>query len=265
MMHAEANHMIASKDMPWGMWATIGFGLVVGAIFILLQVLLFEGFVAVERTMKLDIGVDAMSKNLRMSGFFIAVATFVTTPLCICFITLLVRLRRSLTVKQYLGLNVIAPKTMLLWLGMVTLFALISDCLTRLLGRPLIPDFMVDVYTTAYFAPLFWIAIVVAVPLFEEVFFRGFLFEGFRHSKLGPIGAVLLTSLAWTVLHVQYGAYELGTIFILGVVFGAARLKTRSIYPPIAMHSLFNLFAMIQLVASLGSAGEGVNSGIGIF
>jgi hypothetical protein len=116
------------------------------------------------------------------------------------------------------------------------------------------PDFMVDAYATAYFAPLFWLAIIVAAPLFEEVFFRGFLFEGFQHSRLGPLGAVFLTSLAWTILHVQYGAYELGTIFGLGVVFGVARLKTQSIYPPLAMHSLFNLFAMAQLVSYLGRA-----------
>ena len=155
--------------------------------------------------------------------------------------------------KRYLGLNAIAPRTMLTWLGILTLFALASDLLTRLLGRPIIPDFMAHIYETASVAPLLWIALIAAAPLFEEIFFRGFLFEGFQYSKLGPIGTVLLTSLGWTVLHLQYGAYELGTIFLLGVLFGVARLKTKSIYPPLAMHALFNLFAMVQLVAYFGS------------
>ena len=127
------------------------------------------------------------------------------------------------------------------------------DLLTRLLERPIVPEFMVNVFETAYFIPLLWVAFIIAAPLFEEIFFRGFLFEGFQHSRLGMIGTVSLTSLAWTVLHVQYGAYELSTIFVLGIVFGVARLKTRSVYPPLAMHSLFNLFAMVQLVASFGS------------
>jgi uncharacterized protein len=92
---------------------------------------------------------------------------------------------------------------------------------------------MVHVYETASVAPLLWVALIAAAPLFEEVFFRGFLFEGFQHSKLGPIGTVWLTSLGWTVLHLQYGTYELGTIFVLGILFGVARLKTRSIYHPL--------------------------------
>ena len=151
--------------------------------------------------------------------------------------------------KRYLGLDAVAPRTILTWLGILTLFALASDFLTRLLGRPLVPEFMVNVYETASFAPLLWVAFIAAAPLFEEVFFRGFLFEGFRHSRIGSIGAVLVTSLGWTVLHLQYGAYELGIIFVLGILFGVARVKTRSIHPPVLMHALFNLFAMIQLVA----------------
>jgi membrane protease YdiL (CAAX protease family) len=245
--------MIDSRERPWSLWATIGFGLVIGAAFFIFQILLFAAFALVEWNMSLDLGFDTMAENLKVNGLFIALAAFVTTPLCIGLIVLFCRLRKGPPVKRYLGLTSIAPRTMLRWLGSVMLFALISDCLTRLLGRPLVPDFMADAYTTAYCAPLFWVAIVVAAPLLEEVFFRGFLFKGFQHSQLGPIGAVLLTSLAWTVLHVQYGVYELTTIFALGIVFGVARLKTGSIYPPLAMHSLFNLLAMVQLVAYFGS------------
>ena len=241
--------MIDSRMKPWGLWATIGFGLVVGAAFFIFQILLFVGFFLVEWTMNLNLGLDTMAENLKVNGLFIALAAFVTTPLCIGLIVLFCRLRKGPPVKRYLGFTSLAPRAMLRWLGTVMLFAFISDVLTRLLGRPLVPDFMADAYMTAYYAPLFWVAIVVAAPLLEEVFFRGFLFMGVQHSKLGPIGAVLFTSLVWTALHVQYGMYELSTIFVLGIIFGFARLKTGSIYPPIAMHSLFNLLAMVQLVA----------------
>ena len=181
-----------------------------------------------------------------------ALATLVTTPLCIGLIVFLVRLRKGPTIPEYLGLKAIGPRTMLFWLGIVTLFALLAELLAHLAGWPFMPDLMVDAYATAYFPPLFWIALIVAAPLFEEVFFRGFLFEGFQRSRVGPIGAVFLTALVWTILHVQYGAYELSAIFALGVIFGLARWKTQSIYPPLAMHSLFNLFAMAQLVAYFG-------------
>jgi membrane protease YdiL (CAAX protease family) len=235
------------------MGATVGWGLLVTAVFIFLQGLVVAGFVAVKAAQDPHAGMDSMIKGLGVNGFVIAVATFMTTPLCIGLIAVLIRRRKGPSIKSYLGLRAIAPRTMLLWLGTVTLFALISDLFTRLLGRPLIPDFMADAYATASYAPLFWVAIVVAAPLFEEVFFRGFLFEGFQHAQPGPQGAVLLTAFAWTILHVQYGVYELSTILILGILFGLARLKTRSIYPSLAMHSLFNLLAMVQLVAYEGS------------
>jgi membrane protease YdiL (CAAX protease family) len=239
--------MIDSSQAPWGLGATVGWGILVATAFIFFQGLVLAGFVAVDAAKNSDAFMNTMVKNLKVNGFILAMATFVSTPLCIALIALLARLRRGPSVKSYLGLTAIAPRTMLIWLGILTLFALISDLLTRVLGRTLIPDFMVDAYATAHSAPLFLLAIVVVAPLFEEVFFRGFLFEGFQHSKLGSLGAVFWTSFAWTIMHVQYGAYELGTIFALGIVFGIARLKSQSIYPPLAMHSLFNLFAMVQL------------------
>jgi membrane protease YdiL (CAAX protease family) len=253
MMYAETNSMSDSSTIPWGAWATVGWGLFVMIAFFIFQGFVYMGFAAVEAVKNQGLGIDTMVKTIGMNGFVIAVTSCITTPLCIALIVLFVRLRRGPSVKRYLGLNAVAPRTMLTWLGILMLFALASDVLTRLLGRPIVPEFMVHVYETASVVPLLWVALIVAAPLFEEVFFRGFLFEGFQHSKLGPIGTVLLTSLGWTVLHLQYGAYELGTIFVLGIFFGVARLKTRSLYPSLAMHALFNLFAMVQLVASFGN------------
>jgi membrane protease YdiL (CAAX protease family) len=245
--------MSDSSTIPWSAWATVGWGLFIMIAFFIFQGFVYVGFAAVEAVKNPGLSIDAMVKSIGINGFVIAVTSCITTPPCIALIVLFVRLRRGPSVKRYLGLNPMTPRTMLTWLGIVTLFALASDSLTRLLGRPIVPEFMVHVYETASVAPLLWVALIAAAPLFEEIFFRGFIFEGFQHSKLGPIGTVLLTSLGWTVLHLQYGAYELGTIFVLGILFGVARLKTRSIYPPLAMHALFNLFAMVQLVALFSS------------
>jgi hypothetical protein len=252
-MNQEQNYMRDAREAPWGLGATIVWGLFVTIVFIFLQGLVLVGFVAINTTNNTDASLYTMVKNLEVNGFIIAVATFVTTLLCVALIVVLVRLRRGLTVKRYLGLKAIAPRSLFIWIVIVTVFALISDLLTPVSGRPLIPDFMVDAYSTARCAPLFWCAIVVAAPLFEEVFFRGFLFEGFQQSRLGPLGAIAVTSFAWAIMHVQYGAYELGTVFVLGIIFGVARWKAQSLYPPLAMHALFNLFALIQLAAYFGS------------
>jgi membrane protease YdiL (CAAX protease family) len=251
-MTSDTNKTPYSAETPWGIWATVGWGLLVAGVFIVLQGSVLAGFIAREVAGNPDADIYMAAKELGRNGFLMALATLVTTPLCIGLIVFLVRLQKGPTIARYLGLKAIGPRTMLFWLGIITLFALLAELLAHLAGWPFLPDFMVAAYATAYFPPLFWIALIVAAPLFEEVFFRGFLFEGFQHSRVGPGGAVCLTSVAWTILHVQYGGYELGTIFALGVIFGIARWKTQSIYPPLAMHSLFNLFAMAQLVAYFG-------------
>jgi membrane protease YdiL (CAAX protease family) len=252
-MHPGINQITDSKVPVWGLWATIGWGLLVIAVLIFVQGLVLAAYIAFETAKNPDLGFYAAAKQLEVNGFIMAIAIIAATPCCLGLIALLVRFRGGPSVRRYLSLETVAPRTMLTWLGVLALFAVICDLLAHWSGRPRVPDFMADAYVTAYFPLLFWVALVIAAPLFEEVFFRGFLFEGFQFSRLGPGGTILLTSLSWTVLHVQYGSYELITIFILGIVFGIARLKTKSIYPPLAMHSLFNLFALIQLAAYSGS------------
>ena len=74
---------------------------------------------------------------------------------------------------------------------------------------------------------IFWIAIVFAAPVFEEIFFRGFLFEGFRKSRIGDLGTVIITALTWAIIHTQYGYYEMSFIFLLGILLGVVRIKNR--------------------------------------
>jgi len=90
------------------------------------------GFAAVEAVKNPAIRIDAMVKSIGMNGFVIALTSCVTTPLCIGLIVLCARLRQGPSVKRYLGLNAVTPRTMLTWLGIVALFALASDFLTRL-------------------------------------------------------------------------------------------------------------------------------------
>jgi len=89
-------------------------------------------------------------------------------------------------------------------------------------------------------------------PIFEELSFRGFLFEGLRRSWLGDSGTILVTSLVWAVIHTQYQLVYVLQIFALGLLLGAARLRTGSIVTPIAMHALFSAIAIVQVVEELG-------------
>jgi membrane protease YdiL (CAAX protease family) len=84
----------------------------------------------------------------------------------------------------------------------------------------------------------------------EEPLFRGFMMRGIWHSRLGAVGAIVIASACWSLLHLQYDCYSIIQIFLAGLLLGAARLKTQSLYPPLAMHSLMNLLATVEVVVS---------------
>jgi uncharacterized protein len=109
-----------------------------------------------------------------------------------------------------------------------------------------VPEFMREAYATAEPLWLFWIALVVAAPLFEEVFFRGFLFSGLESSALGPAGAIVVTGAVWAAIHFQYDAFDMTLILCLGLVLGVARLSTRSLLVPFVMHATMNLVATAE-------------------
>ncbi len=94
------------------------------------------------------------------------------------------------------------------------------------------------------------LGVVVAVPVFEEVVFRGFLHSGLRVSLGGRRwAAVLIGSAIFAVAHV--GAAEvhaLGVLFAVGVVLGVARERSGGLAAPIAIHGLFNATNVVVAV-----------------
>ena len=106
-------------------------------------------------------------------------------------------------------------------------------------------QFTTEAYKTSVWPALFGLAVVIFAPLFEEAFFRGFLFAGLLQSRLGSTGTIALTALSWAVLHIQYDLYGIATILVLGVVLGIVRLKMNTLWAPLILHSFWNFLAFI--------------------
>jgi len=238
------------QPRPWGFWATIGFSLGIIVAFLAVQIavgLVFGLVVAFSGRNELLAGTESNS-----DGLYWALATCATTPTVVGFSLLFAWLRKGISIKEYLGIKPVTIGILLRWCLILLVFLVLMDQLTTLLKRPIVPDVMVKAYRTAGFPPLFWLAVVVGAPLAEEVFFRGFFFKGVLHSRLGSAGAILLTSLCWASVHLQYDLIDITTIFVLGLLFGLARLKCGSIYPSLMMHALMNLLATFQVAAIAG-------------
>jgi len=107
----------------------------------------------------------------------------------------------------------------------------------------LVPDGW-DSSRAAPFVANFLVVAVVA-PVVEELTYRGLGFAVVG-SVLAPAGAVLVTALAFGLAHGLVIALPVLALF--GAILGWLRWKTGSLYPPIALHALFNAVALIAAV-----------------
>jgi uncharacterized protein len=95
---------------------------------------------------------------------------------------------------------------------------------------------------------LFWLllAIVVAGPIGEEVVFRGFMFRGFVHTPRDALPSIVVISLLWSLLHIQYDRFAIAEILVFGVLLGLVRWTTGSTTLTILLHMLNNLVASLS-------------------
>ncbi len=88
----------------------------------------------------------------------------------------------------------------------------------------------------------FFVVGVVIAPFVEEVFFRGFLFQGFR-QRYGWITASLLSSAIFAAAHLDL--VTLIPTFILGNVLAYAYHRSNSVWPGVILHFLVNAFGLL--------------------
>jgi uncharacterized protein len=88
-----------------------------------------------------------------------------------------------------------------------------------------------------------FVLIATFVPVVEE-----FLFRGVGYSLLRPFGrlfAIVASAIAFAAAHGLVEAFPLLAAFALGLAY--IRERTRSVYPCIALHGLFNGIAMLAV------------------
>lgn len=223
---------------PWGLWATVGFGVLILALWVVVQ-----GIASVAL-----LGAGAKESNVMIQGWVLAWTTIISAPVVVGAPVVLARIRKGISVAAYLGLAWPGARQALRWSVVLLGFIVASDSLSLALGRPVVPESMIAVYQTAGSLPILLIALVVAAPLAEEFLFRGFLHAGLFRSRLGPPGAIALTALAWASLHLQYDLYGMATVAVSGLLLGLIRWRTGSLWLCALLHALMNAVASVEVM-----------------
>jgi len=227
---------------PWGLAATFGLSAVVWYTMELLQAAMG---LSMDTVLQATGWVD-VSQNTQALNF--AIITCVATVLCGALVYAAAGLRDGLGPREYLALGSVPSRQFVHWLIITAVVVAQTDFALYLVKGELLPQQWVEIYRTVQSPLLFWFALVVATPIFEELLFRGFIFEGIRASPLGGFGAVTLTALAWTLVHHEHDPFEFSIILIIGVMLGIARLRTGSVRVTMGMHMLHNLISTGEIV-----------------
>ena len=236
-MRTAALPLADTAGRPWGLAATLGLGLGIWYTLELLQAAMGFGMDRVLESLR----VVTPEENTQALNF--AVITCVSTILCGALVIAAAALRDGMEPRAYLGLRSVPAREWLRWLVVTALIVAMTDTVIYLVKGELLPQQWIEIYRSVQSPLLFWIALVVAAPIFEELLFRGFAFAGIQASPLGGIGAVLITAAAWTWIHYEADPLEAAIIFIIAIMLGVARLRTGSLLLTMAMHMLYNLFS----------------------
>ncbi len=95
---------------------------------------------------------------------------------------------------------------------------------------------------------------VVLGPIFEELFFRGFLFP-LLAKTFGAAAGIFLSALPFALLHggqYRWAWQQITLVGIAGVAFGFVRSRTGSTAASTILHSSFNLTQFVAFLALRG-------------
>jgi len=222
---------------PWGIAATFGLSAVIWYSMELLQAAMGLSMDSVLSRW----GWVSASENTQALNF--AIITCIAAIMCSALVIAAAGLRDNLEPRAYLALQPVPGKQLLHWLVVTAIIVAQTDLVIYLVKGELLPEQWIEIYRSVQSPLLFWVALVVATPIFEELLFRGFIFQGIRASPLGSFGAVTITAIAWTLIHHEQDPLEFSMIFILGIMLGIARLRTGSVLLTIMMHMVNNLIS----------------------
>lgn len=155
-------------------------------------------------------------------------------------------LEKTTPLKVYLNVTSHSTADIIKCVGLTAVFWFLLSELAILLNVPEEP-FLEQVKLADLPVWFICLNICILAPIFEELVFRGFLYKRFASTKLSVIGAALLTSALFAVVHGQYSLTGVAMVFILGLYFMWIRIKYNSTTQAMVAHATSNTMTMIAV------------------
>ena len=237
----------ASIVKEWMFWRTALWGVLIFMAMFIGQIAVVGIFV-LKRGGPIDLA--ATLREVAAGGLAISLSVIAGLPAVLMALWLAIR-PTGTPFAEYLALRWTSWRHLLIGAGGLALLVTSWDMLSRATGREVAPDFMVDVLKSAQGEGAVWLlvlALCVAAPVSEELFARGFLYRGWSESFVRVPGAIVLSSVVWTGLHLQYDWFFFGEVFCIGLWLGYMRYRSNSTWLTIVIHGLNNFGALAQTI-----------------
>ena len=191
--------------------------------------------------------INTLLKIWSGAGTVFALFLLLSAVLMMMLVSLLVRwlwcTGRITSVRALLGIVPIQPKQMLIGVGLLGTLNIIIHSLSLWLNKD--PMIFMDALVGGDITWLI-VAVVFAMPVCEELIFRGLMQGLLRQalpSKHGVWVSIGFSAILFALVHLQYDWFGVMAVFAMGLVFGWAR--THSLWLAMVLHVLNNALAMV--------------------
>jgi membrane protease YdiL (CAAX protease family) len=236
--------MTAGVKKPWGVVATLAWAVLAMAV--------GQGAGLAAMIWRLGEVAPESLATAQYDGPLIALVTLIANPLQIAVLAWAAR-RRGAGAADYFALCRFGARELAVGVASVAALVAALEIFGTLIGQDAVSPFQIDVYTTTTNLPwllALFVAVVIVAPLGEEIAFRGFLFRGFVGAY--PVAGIVVVSLLWTALHIQYDWFGLLQVFAIGLLLGWVRWRTGSTSLTVVLHALVNLESAVETVIKVG-------------
>lgn len=196
--------------------------------------------------------IQASSQN----GFIVAYSVFFTALFFIIISpTIIYKKTKNISqTKQFFQLQYPTKKSMIH--GFFSLFTLliINECILYVFNNN--PMIFLDSIVNPANQYMMIVAVVFFAPIYEEIIFRGMMYGAIANIQPNQNNTIkhwnsyqwlglLISSILFTCVHLQYDWLGLSMIFVLALLFGYVRIKY-GLWLAILLHMTNNAIAMIN-------------------
>lgn len=108
---------------------------------------------------------------------------------------------------------------------------------------------MMDVFVDAPFIVIIF-AVVIVAPLFEEIMFRGIVFDSLN-KRMNVYISIIIAGLFFGIYHMNIFQGTYATL--IGIVMGFSLVWTKSIWAPMIIHFVNNLVSVLLSYSAIGA------------